>query len=77
MKILLEVEVAWREASISLEDQDADKRKEINKRKQRILDGEDEDLPDKKSQKAKLNKKLILKSKRHKKNIKNNETNTV
>lgn len=68
MKILLEVEVAWREASISLEDQDADKRKEINKRKQRILDGEkDEDSPDRKHQKAKLKKNLILKNKMHKK----------
>lgn len=38
-KILLQVEVAWREADISLEFQEADKKKEINKRKQEILDG--------------------------------------
>ena len=73
LQILLEVEVAWREASISLEDHDADKKREINKRKQQIIDGEDETIHSKKAKKAKLKKNLKFKNKKHKKNSKKNE----
>ncbi|XP_035219396.1 probable ATP-dependent RNA helicase DDX49 isoform X1 [Stegodyphus dumicola] len=66
LSILTQVEVAWREADISIEDLDTEERKQINARKQRILDGNQEHLHSelKKRKRTKLKNKKTSKKKK-------------
>ncbi|XP_054710930.1 LOW QUALITY PROTEIN: probable ATP-dependent RNA helicase DDX49 [Uloborus diversus] len=60
LNILLQVEVAWREAAISVEDEDAEEKKEINKRKEEAMQGTElqENKYKRSKHKQKSNKKI-------------------